>query len=92
MYGNVRPQYARVASTVGLQVLEEVRMLQLAGAHPNVVTMQAFFEDEDAFYIVMDLCKGGELYHRLADKVCAFSIREQSRGNARVEPGEADRG
>ncbi|CAM9392460.1 unnamed protein product [Sphacelaria rigidula] len=43
-------------------------MLKLAGAHPNVVTMQAFFEDKEAYYIVMDLCQGGELYHRLADK------------------------
>lgn len=44
-------------------------MLKIAGAHPNVVTMQAFFEDKEAYYIVMDLCQGGELYHRLADKV-----------------------
>lgn len=44
-------------------------MLKVAGAHPNVVTMQAFFEDQDAFYIVMEMCQGGELYHRLADKV-----------------------
>lgn len=47
-------------------------MLKLAGAHPNVVTMQAFFEDTEAYYIVMDLCQGGELYHRLADKVLNF--------------------
>lgn len=53
----------------GLQVMEEVNMLKVAGAHPNVVTMQAFFEDQDSFYIVMEMCQGGELYHRLADKV-----------------------
>lgn len=44
-------------------------MLELAGRHPNVVTLQAFFEDQDFYYIVMDLCQGGELYHQLADKV-----------------------
>ncbi|CAN0391234.1 unnamed protein product [Discosporangium mesarthrocarpum] len=49
--------------------MEEVRMLRLAGVHPNVVSLQDFFEDQEAFYIVMDLVKGGELYHRLADKV-----------------------
>lgn len=49
-------------------------MLKLAGAHPNVVTMQAFFEDTEAYYIVMDLCQGGELYHRLADKVRRFFL------------------
>ncbi|CAN0429029.1 unnamed protein product, partial [Laminaria digitata] len=48
--------------------MEEVNMLKVAGKHPNVVTMQAFFEDQDSFYIVMEMCQGGELYHRLADK------------------------
>ena len=54
---------------IGFQVMEEVNMLKVAGAHPNIVTMQAFFEDQDSFYIVMEMCQGGELYHRLADKV-----------------------
>lgn len=44
-------------------------MLRVAGKHPNVVTLRAFFEDKDAYYIVMELCKGGELYRHLADKV-----------------------
>ena len=56
------------------QVMEEVSMLELAGRHPNVVTLQAFFEDQDFYYIVMDLCQGGELYHQLADKVGLDSI------------------
>lgn len=52
-------------------------MLKVAGAHPNIVTMQAFFEDQDSFYIVMEMCQGGELYHRLADKVgfLIFSLK-----------------
>ncbi|CAN0007465.1 unnamed protein product, partial [Choristocarpus tenellus] len=50
------------------EVMSEVRMLKLAGVHPNVVSLQDFFEDKEAFYIVMDLVKGGELYDRLADK------------------------
>ncbi|CAM9512573.1 unnamed protein product [Ectocarpus sp. 8 AP-2014] len=48
--------------------MEEVQMLKVAGKHPNVVTMQAFFEDQEAYYIVMEMCEGGELFHRLADK------------------------
>lgn len=51
------------------QVMEEVSLLKVAGKHPNVVSLQAFFEDQEAFYIVMEMCEGGELYHRLADKV-----------------------
>ncbi|CAM9428899.1 unnamed protein product, partial [Hapterophycus canaliculatus] len=56
------------AETTRLEVMEEVNMLKVAGRHPNVVTMQAFFEDREAYYIVMEMCEGGELYHRLADK------------------------
>lgn len=44
-------------------------MLKLAGKHPNVVTMQAFFEDHDAYYIVMEMCQGGELFNQVAHKV-----------------------
>lgn len=51
------------------QVMEEVSLLKVASKHPNVVSLQAFFEDQEAFYIVMEMCEGGELYHRLADKV-----------------------
>lgn len=49
--------------------MEEVSLLKVASKHPNVVSLQAFFEDQEAFYIVMEMCEGGELYHRLADKV-----------------------
>ncbi|CAM9788059.1 unnamed protein product [Ectocarpus sp. 12 AP-2014] len=56
------------AETTRLEVMEEVQMLKVAGKHPNVVTMQAFFEDQEAYYIVMEMCEGGELFHRLADK------------------------
>ena len=30
--------------------------------HPNIVKMFEFFEDEKRFYIVTDICKGGELF------------------------------
>lgn len=67
-------------------------LLKVAGKHPNVVSLQAFFEDQEAFYIVMEMCEGGELYHRLADKVrvcfvlvekgvpflCAAAVAEQA--------------
>ncbi|CAM9981499.1 unnamed protein product [Ectocarpus sp. 13 AM-2016] len=60
------------AETTRVEVMEEVQMLKVAGKHPNVVTMQAFFEDQEAYYIVMEMCEGGELFHRLADKVAFF--------------------
>lgn len=30
--------------------------------HPSLVTMHDFFSDESNFYLILDLCQGGELY------------------------------
>jgi calcium-dependent protein kinase len=30
--------------------------------HPNILKMYEFFEDEKRYYIVSELCKGGELF------------------------------
>ena len=30
--------------------------------HPNVVKMFECYEDTDTFFIVMDICSGGELF------------------------------
>ena len=30
--------------------------------HPNILKMYEFFEDEKRYYIVTDICKGGELF------------------------------
>mmetsp|Transcript_83502 Transcript_83502/g.236430 ORF Transcript_83502/g.236430 Transcript_83502/m.236430 type:complete len:313 (+) Transcript_83502:30-968(+) len=35
--------------------------------HPNIVRLHETFEDDGSFYLVMDLCEGGELYERLLD-------------------------
>lgn len=33
--------------------------------HPNIVPMYECFQEESALFIVMELCAGGELYHRI---------------------------
>ena len=33
--------------------------------HPNIVTFKEAFEDEDAVYLVMEICEGGELFDRI---------------------------
>jgi len=30
--------------------------------HPNIVKMYEFFEDEKRYYLVTEICKGGELF------------------------------
>jgi Protein kinase domain len=43
---------------------DEIQMMSLAQGHRNCVTLQDFFEDAEAYYIVMDLAEGGELFDR----------------------------
>ena len=33
--------------------------------HPNIMKMYEYFEDESYFYIVTELCNGGEVYHEV---------------------------
>lgn len=37
--------------------------------HPHLVKMYECFEDKDHLWIVLELCRGGELYERIADRV-----------------------
>lgn len=36
--------------------------------HPNILKMYEFFEDEKRYYIVTELCGGGELYQEISRK------------------------
>ena len=36
--------------------------------HPNIIKIHEYFEDEERIYIIMELCKGGELFHKINDK------------------------
>lgn len=33
--------------------------------HPNIVKMYEFFQDEKRYYIITELCKGGELFDEI---------------------------
>ena len=35
--------------------------------HPNIVRIFEFFQDERHFYLVMELCEGGELLELVID-------------------------
>lgn len=39
--------------------------------HPHIVKMHECFEEKNCLYIVLELCRGGELYERIAQKVVA---------------------
>lgn len=36
--------------------------------HPNIIKIYDYFEDLERFYIVTELCTGGELFDRIEKK------------------------
>jgi calcium-dependent protein kinase len=36
--------------------------------HPNIVKMYEFLEDEKRYYIVTEICKGGELFDEILNR------------------------
>ncbi|PIA49689.1 hypothetical protein AQUCO_01300447v1 [Aquilegia coerulea] len=53
----------------------EIEIMARLSGHPNVVNLKAVYEDEDYVHLVMELCAGGELFHRL-EKHGRFSESE----------------
>lgn len=36
--------------------------------HPNIIKIHEYFEDDERIYIIMELCKGGELFKKINEK------------------------
>ncbi|CAI9099564.1 OLC1v1036409C2 [Oldenlandia corymbosa var. corymbosa] len=54
-------------------VRREVKMLRALTGHKNLVQFYDSYEDEDNVYIVMELCKGGELLDRILSRGGKYS-------------------
>ncbi|CAL9115231.1 unnamed protein product [Musa acuminata var. zebrina] len=54
-------------------VRREVRILRSLTGHKNLVQFYDAYEDEDNAYIVMELCKGGELLERILSRGGKYS-------------------
>lgn len=50
----------------------EIEIMTRLSGHPNVVDLKAVYEDKDYVHLVMELCAGGELFHKL-EKLGRFS-------------------
>lgn len=53
----------------------EIEIMTRLSGHPNVVDLKAVYEEEGYVHLVMELCAGGELFHRL-EKQGRFSESE----------------
>ncbi|XP_072997120.1 calcium/calmodulin-dependent serine/threonine-protein kinase 1-like [Typha latifolia] len=57
---------AKMTTAIAIEdVRREVRILSSLAGHKNLVQFYDAYEDEDNVYIVMELCKGGELLDRI---------------------------
>lgn len=56
------------------RLLEEVRIMS-ALDHDHIVRLHAFHADKDAYYIVSELCTGGELFDKIVTR-SSYSERE----------------
>ncbi|KAL4383892.1 hypothetical protein GQ457_15G001850 [Hibiscus cannabinus] len=54
-----------VTSDDARSVKLEIEIMTKLSGHPNVVDLKAVYEDVDFVHLVMELCAGGELFHRL---------------------------
>ncbi|KAJ6791231.1 calcium-dependent protein kinase 19 [Iris pallida] len=43
----------------------EIEVMARLSGHPNVVDLKAVYEEESCVHLVMELCAGGELFHRI---------------------------
>lgn len=46
-------------------VRSEIRIMRRMPRHPNIVNLKDAYEDGSNFHIIMDLCRGGELFDRI---------------------------
>nr|XP_017246286.1 PREDICTED: calcium-dependent protein kinase 24-like [Daucus carota subsp. sativus] len=49
-------------------VRREVDIMRRLPSHPNIISFKDVFEDKEAIYLVMELCKGGELFDRIVSR------------------------
>jgi len=49
------------------EVKEEIDILQRVGKHPNIVSLVNSFEDDKEFFLVTELCSGGDLFSRIIE-------------------------
>lgn len=65
------------------KVQQEIEILRQAGEHRNIIGFRDMFQDEDNWYIVMEMAEGGELFDRLVEQVGARKWEGRGNGGRR---------
>lgn len=60
---------AKMTTAIAIEdVRREVKILKGLSGHPNLIKIYDAYEDNDNVYIVMELCRGGELLDRILSR------------------------
>lgn len=68
-------------------IIKEIAILQRVGKHPYTLTFHDAFEDAGKFYLIMELCAGGELFDQIMQKVllaCFLCVKQAAAGLNRI--------
>lgn len=57
----------RLSDADKLNLKNEIEVMKQVD-HPNIVKLYDVYEDEKYFFLVMELCKGGELYEKIVER------------------------
>ncbi|KAI8338062.1 kinase-like domain-containing protein [Chlamydoabsidia padenii] len=61
----------KTKATERANILKEVQIMRGVN-HPNIIKLVHFSESDDYYYLVLELCEGGELFHQIV-KLTYFS-------------------
>ncbi|PKA62864.1 CDPK-related kinase 1 [Apostasia shenzhenica] len=68
---------AKMTTAIAIEdVRREVRIMSSLTGHMNLVQFYGAYEDDDNVYIVMELCKGGELLDRILSRGGKYSEQD----------------
>ena len=49
------------------KLLAEIQVMRMLD-HPNILKMYEFYQDEKNFYLIIELCTGGELFDKIIEQ------------------------
>ena len=58
----------KAVEALSRRVKDEAELLRIAGEHRSICSYKELFEGNDAWYIVTELARGGELFDRLVER------------------------
>ncbi|KAH8050265.1 serine/threonine kinase [Aureococcus anophagefferens] len=81
---------AKAAETLSRRVKDEAELLRIAGEHRSICSYKEIFEGADAWYIVTELARGGELFDRLVERGAYTANGAASPENVLLKSDETD--